>query len=359
MIRLDFEELLPPDACIPLEKTFIDLLPSHDLVLFSDYAKGSLRYLNSLIHHCQCLDVPSLVDPKQSDLSVYSKATILTPNYNEFVSMVGVCSDESDIELKGQSLIQSLELQALLITRGEKGLTLLRPGEPAFHQPSQAQEVYDVTGAGDTVIATLAACVAGNTPLETSVVLANLAAGFAVARLGTAAVTQCDLANLVKLQQPSTGVVNEFQLKNCLKLCRVRGERIVLTNGCFDILHAGHIQLLQHARDFGDRLVVAVNSDESVKRLKGSSRPINTLERRMAVLSALSCVDWVVPFEEDTPELLISCLLPDVLVKGADYRPDQIAGASHVLAAGGEVRTVELVDGVSSTAILKAGNIST
>ena len=132
--------------------------------------------------------------------------------------MVGVCSDESDIELKGQSLIQSLELQALLITRGEKGLTLLRPGKPAFHQPSQAQEVYDVTGAGDTVIATLAACVAGNTPLETSVVLANLAAGFAVARLGTAAVTQCDLANLVTISEPSTGVVNEFQLKNCLKL---------------------------------------------------------------------------------------------------------------------------------------------
>ncbi len=355
LIRMDFEDFLPPEAASQLQAPFKDLLPKHDLVLFSDYAKGSLQQITSLIQQCQQRGIPALVDPKQPNPSLYAQATLLTPNLAEFEAMVGPCPQEIDLQEKGQELLATHRLQALLITRGEHGLTLLRPGKAPSHQPSQAREVYDVTGAGDTVIATVAACLAAGTPLEEAVTLANLAAGLVVARVGTASITAQELSAAAaspSADPAQTGVVNEAQLKTALHQARARGERIVLTNGCFDILHAGHIHLLQQARECGDRLVVAINSDASVKRLKGSSRPINSLERRMAVLAALTCVDWLVPFEEDTPERLISDVLPNVLVKGADYRPEQIAGASQVLAAGGEVQTIKLVDGLSSTALL-------
>lgn len=358
LIRLDFEDAFPPQAAAQLRAPFKELLPQHDLVLFSDYAKGSLQQIAYLIQQCQQRGILALVDPKQTDPRLYSQATLLTPNLAEFEAMVGPCPQEIDLQEKGQELLAAHRLQALLITRGEHGLTLLRPGEPPFHQPSQAREVYDVTGAGDTVIATMAACLAAGTLLEDAVSLANLAAGLVVARLGTASVTTQELsAAVASANPPQTGVVNEPQLQIALNQARTRGERIVFTNGCFDILHAGHIHLLQEARKFGDRLVVAINSDASVKRLKGSSRPINSLERRMAVLSALSCVDWVLPFEEDTPERLISEVLPNVLIKGADYRPEEIAGASQVLAAGGQVQTINLVDGLSTTALLKGHSI--
>jgi len=358
LIRMDFEDSLPAEAAAQLRAPFKELLQEHNLVLFSDYAKGSLQQITALIQQCQQRGIPCLVDPKQTDPTLYAQATLLTPNLAEFEALVGPCLQEIDLQEKGQQLLEAHRLQALLITRGEYGLTLLRPGEAPFHQPSQAREVYDVTGAGDTVIATTAACLAAGTALEDAVTLANLAAGLVVARLGTACVTAQELsAAAASANPPQTGVVNEPQLQIALNQARTRGERIVLTNGCFDILHAGHIHLLQAARKFGDRLVVAINSDASVKRLKGSSRPINSLERRMAVVSALSCVDWVVPFEEDTPERLISEVLPNVLVKGADYRPEQIAGASQVLAAGGEVKTIKLVDGLSTTALLKSRTI--
>lgn len=354
LIRLDFEDSWPPEASAQLIAPFKDLLPNHDLVLFSDYAKGSLQQITSLIQQCQQRGIPALVDPKQTDPSPYAQATLLTPNLAEFEAMVGPCPQEIDLQEKGQQLLAAHRLQALLITRGEHGLTLLRPGEAPFHQPSQAREVFDVTGAGDTVIATTAACLAAGTPLAEAVTLANLAAGLVVARLGTASVTTQELcAAAATANPPQTGVVNDSQLQTALIQARAHGERIVLTNGCFDILHAGHIHLLQQARELGDRLVVAINSDASVKRLKGSSRPINSLERRMAVLGALTCVDWVVPFDEDTPERLITELLPNVLVKGADYRPDEIAGASQVIAAGGVVETIELLDGLSTTALLR------
>lgn len=358
LIRLDFEDSLPPEASNQLQSPFNAMFTEHDLVLFSDYSKGSLQQITSLILQCHQRGIPALVDPKQPNPSLYAQATLLTPNLAEFEAMVGPCPQEIDLQEKGQQLLSAHHLQALLITRGEHGLTLLRPGEAPFHQPSQAREVYDVTGAGDTVIATVAACLAAGTSLENAVTLSNLAAGLAVARLGTASVTAQELSAAATSANPQqTGVVNEAQLQIALHQARSRGERIVLTNGCFDILHAGHIHLLQQAREFGDRLVVAINSDDSVKRLKGSSRPINSLERRSAVLAALSCVDWVVPFEEDTPERLISDVLPNVLVKGADYRPEQIAGATQVLAAGGEVQTIKLVDGLSSTALLKSHTI--
>ena len=356
LIRLDFEDSLPLAAAEQLQAPFKELLQEHDLVLFSDYAKGSLQQIKSLIQLCKQREIPALVDPKQNDPSLYAQATLLTPNFAEFEAMVGPCPQEIDIQKKGQDLLSAHRLRALLITRGEHGLTLLRPGLAPFHQPSQAREVYDVTGAGDTVIATTAACMAAGTPLEDAVTFANLAAGLVVARLGTASVTAQELTAATESSNPPrTGVVNESQLHIALHQARAQGERIVLTNGCFDILHAGHIHLLQQAREFGDRLVVAINSDSSVKRLKGSSRPINSLERRMAILSAMSFVDWVVSFEEDTPERLITNVMPNVLVKGADYRPEEIAGASQVLAAGGQVQMIKLIDGLSTTALLQSG----
>jgi D-beta-D-heptose 7-phosphate kinase/D-beta-D-heptose 1-phosphate adenosyltransferase len=214
--------------------------------------------------------------------------------------------------------------------------------------------VYDVTGAGDTVIAITAAAMAAGAALEPAVRLANRGAGIVVGRLGTAAVSAAELAaaGVMHDEPAATGVVSEAELMAAIQQARASGSRIVMTNGCFDILHAGHVHYLEQAKALGDRLVVAVNNDDSVSRLKGNGRPINSLANRIAVLSGLRSVDWVVPFSEDTPERLIAAVLPEVLVKGADYTPDQIAGAPQVIAAGGEVRTVPLVEGLSSSAII-------
>jgi D-beta-D-heptose 7-phosphate kinase/D-beta-D-heptose 1-phosphate adenosyltransferase len=230
----------------------------------------------------------------------------------------------------------------------------LRRGEIELHLPSYAREVFDVTGAGDTVIATLGAALGANLELDEAAALANLAAGIVVSKLGTAAIGALELRRHVALAgDAERGVVGEEQLLLAVQAARARDERLVMTNGCFDILHAGHVAFLERARQLGDRLIVAVNDDASVQKLKGAGRPVNNLKRRMVVLAALNCVDWVVPFVEDTPERLICAVLPDFLVKGSDYRPELIAGGDCVRAAGGEVRVLDLVPDVSTTKILQ------
>lgn len=355
LIRLDFEDPLPEAAAAALEDPFTALLANHELVVLSDYAKGSLQRAPVLINQAHHSGLPVLVDPKQADVEIYAGASLLTPNFSEFEAMAGgPCVDEEAIARQGEQLMKRLGLDALLVTRGEHGLSLLRPGQPPFHEPSQAREVFDVTGAGDTVIAITAAALAAGAPLEQAVRLANRCAGIVVGRLGTASVSAAELATAGGMvDEPAvTGVVTEAELMTAIQQARINGSRIVMTNGCFDILHAGHVHYLEQAKALGDRLVVAVNSDDSVRRLKGHGRPINPLANRLAVLSGLRCVDWVVPFTEDTPERLIAAVLPEMLVKGADYTPDQIAGAPQVIAAGGEVRTVPLMKGLSSSAII-------
>jgi len=357
LIRLDFEHEFAAADLTELSRRFETLLPLHDLVVFSDYAKGTLRSLPAMIEHALAAGKPILVDPKNPDLGVYRGASLLTPNQSEFESMVGACADEQTLVTKGQRLICDLDLGALLITRGEHGMTLLRPGHAELHLPSQAREVFDVTGAGDTVIATTAAGLAAGLGTDQAVALANLAAGIVVSKLGTAAISALELSRHVALEgDVERGVVTEEQLLIAVADARALGERLVMTNGCFDILHAGHVAYLGQARRLGDRLIVAVNDDASVRRLKGAGRPINSLKRRMDVLAALSDVDWVVPFNEPTPERLICAVLPDLLVKGADYAPEQIAGGECVRRAGGAVRFVVPVDGASTTAMAEALN---
>lgn len=353
LIRLDFEESLAPIDKSALERQVRAQIAQHKVLLVSDYAKGTLSQVETIIDIAKAAKVPVLVDPKGSDFERYRGATLLTPNLSEFEAVVGHCATEQELVAKGLALLEQLELTALLITRSEQGMTLLRRDHEELHLPTLAKEVYDVTGAGDTVIATLALAVAADVPLPQASALANLAAGIVVGKLGTSTVSEAELlAELHSGHQSGCGVVSEEQLKIAVDLAKARGEKIVMTNGCFDLLHAGHVSYLNNARKLGDRLIVAVNDDQSVKRLKGAGRPINPEDRRMAVLDGLGAVDWVVKFTEDTPQRLIAHILPDILVKGGDYQIAEIAGGQEVLAAGGEVKVLNFETGISTTEMI-------
>ena len=355
LIRLDFEEGFEGVDAQPLHDRISAALPKIGALVLSDYAKGALASVETMIQLARAAGVPVLVDPKGTDFARYRGATLLTPNLSEFEAVVGKCKDEAQIVERGMKVIADFDLSALLVTRSENGMTLLQPGKAPLHLPTQAQEVFDVTGAGDTVIGVLAATLAAGDSLEEACFMANAAAGVVVGKLGTSTVSTVELENAIRAR-PETGfgVMNEAQLKEAVALARKRGEKVVMTNGCFDILHAGHVSYLANARKLGDRLIVAVNSDASTKRLKGESRPVNPLINRMIVLGALEAVDWVVPFEEDTPQRLIAGVLPDLLVKGGDYKPEDIAGSKEVWANGGDVRVLNFEDGISTTNIIKS-----
>jgi len=311
--------------------------------------------VRKMIELCRAAGKRVLVDPKGGDFHKYRRADLLTPNLAEFEAVVGACQDEAELEKKGHALLGRLELGALLVTRGEHGMSLLRPGVAPLHLPTKAMEVFDVTGAGDTVIAVLATALAAGCPLPEATLLANLAAGIVVGKLGASSVTAEELDYALHgAKARHRGVIDLGGLVENLRVARCAGEKIVLTNGCFDILHPGHVHYLQQAKELGNRLVVLVNSDASVRRLKGSDRPVNPLSHRMAMLAALECVDWVLAFDEDTPSEAICQLLPDVLVKGGDYADmTAIAGHDCVIANGGEVRLLNFVEGYSTTGIIE------
>lgn len=353
LLRMDFEEPFEPaDSSDFVAKASV-LMPYMDALVLSDYAKGSLQDCQSLINMARSQGIPVLVDPKGSDFRRYRGATLLTPNLTELESVVGRCRSEQEMAEKGAALMAELELKGLLITRGEHGMTLLRPNQPELHLPARAREVFDVTGAGDTVIAILAAVMASGQTIPEAMALANLAAGIVVGKLGTATVSAPELRRAIQYEQGSErGVVSEEQLLIAIEDARASGETIVFTNGCFDIIHAGHVGYLEEARRLGDRLIVAVNSDASIRRIKGEGRPINPVDRRMAVLAGLESVDWVLAFDEDTPERLLQSIKPDILVKGGDYRDDQVVGADIVRAQGGKVRVLSYVESCSTTAIV-------
>ncbi|MDH5301651.1 MAG: bifunctional D-glycero-beta-D-manno-heptose-7-phosphate kinase/D-glycero-beta-D-manno-heptose 1-phosphate adenylyltransferase HldE [Gammaproteobacteria bacterium] len=354
LIRLDFEQSLGQFDQSPLLDTYRRQLANVSAVILSDYGKGTLKEVATLIRLAREQHIPVLVDPKGTDFSKYAGASVITPNFGEFTTVVGDCADEDQIVAKGKKLLAELKLEKLLVTRGEHGMSLLDAELPALHLPTQAREVFDVTGAGDTVISVLGASLACDTPWDESTALANLAAGIVVGKLGTAAITESELRLALKSEQEhDMGVVSENDVIAAVADARARGERIVMTNGCFDILHAGHVSYLEAARRLGDRLIVAVNDDDSVRRLKGAERPINQVEDRMAVLAGLASVDWVVPFGEDTPERLICSILPDILVKGGDYKAEDVAGYDCVTANGGEVKILHFVDGRSTSGIIK------
>ncbi|HLT05034.1 MAG TPA: bifunctional D-glycero-beta-D-manno-heptose-7-phosphate kinase/D-glycero-beta-D-manno-heptose 1-phosphate adenylyltransferase HldE [Pseudomonas sp.] len=353
LLRMDFEESFNTDTAALAAEVETQLAGVKVLVL-SDYGKGALRNHQALIAAARARGVAVLADPKGKDFSIYRGASLITPNLAEFEAIVGHCADEAELVAKGSRLMAELELGALLITRGEHGMTLLRPEHQALHLPARAREVFDVTGAGDTVISTLAAALAAGEELPQATALANLAAGIVVGKLGTAAISAPELRRAIQREAGSErGVLSLEQLKVAIDDARAQGERIVFTNGCFDILHAGHVTYLEQARAQGDRLIVAVNDDASVTRLKGPGRPINAVDRRMAVLAGLEAVDWVTSFAEDTPENLLRELLPDVLVKGGDYGIEGVVGADIVRAHGGVVKVLGLVENSSTTAIVE------
>ena len=353
LLRLDFEEPFATDADALLADV-AQLLDKVRVLILSDYGKGALQNHQALIQAARACNIAVLADPKGKDFSIYRGASLITPNLAEFEAVVGRCADEAELVAKGLKLLAELELGALLVTRGEHGMTLLRQGFPALHLPARAREVFDVTGAGDTVISTLATALAAGEELPQAVALANLAAGIVVGKLGTATVSAPELRRAVQREQGvGRGVMTLDQLLPVLEDARAHGEKVVFTNGCFDILHAGHVAYLEQARAQGDRLVVAINDDASVTRLKGPGRPINSVDRRMAVLAGLGAVDWVVSFAEDTPEALLEKVRPDVLVKGGDYGLEGVVGADIVLAYGGDVKVLNFVDSCSTTAIVE------
>lgn len=353
LIRLDFEEDFKPVEKALLLVKVNDSLKKAKVLIISDYAKGALTAVPEIITLAKKAKIPVLIDPKGIDFERYRGTTVLTPNITEFEAVAGACENEADIVSKGCELIKKYDLTALLVTRSEKGMTLVQLNCPPIHLPTEAKEVYDVTGAGDTVIATLGASLAAGATLEAACRFANAAAGVVVGKLGTSTVTRVELEDALRARMHSGfGLMTQNQLKQAVKQARQRGETIVMTNGCFDILHAGHVSYLANARKKGDRLIVAVNSDSSVKQLKGEDRPINPLMQRMQVLSALEAVDWVVPFEENTPKKLITAILPDVLVKGGDYAIADIAGAKEVQAAGGTVEILNFEEGCSTSQII-------
>jgi D-beta-D-heptose 7-phosphate kinase / D-beta-D-heptose 1-phosphate adenosyltransferase len=354
LIRMDFEDTFSREDAQTLSEKACQLLAPVGALVLSDYAKGALSDPQPLIQAAKAAGIPVLVDPKGSDFSRYKGATVLTPNLNEFEAIVGRCDNEQELVVKGEQLMREHELQALLVTRGEHGMTLLRPQEPELHLPARAREVFDVTGAGDTVISVLAAALAAGEEMPNAVALANLAAGIVVGKLGTAAISAPELRRAVNIEQGSErGAVTLEQLAIILEDARAHGEKVVFTNGCFDIIHAGHVGYLEQAKQLGDRLVVAINSDESVIRLKGPGRPINPTDRRMAVLAGLEAVDWVISFNGDTPESLITELKPDILVKGGDYDKEGVVGWQIVEEYGGVVKVLSFFDDCSTTAIVE------
>ncbi|MBI2798835.1 MAG: D-glycero-beta-D-manno-heptose-7-phosphate kinase [Gammaproteobacteria bacterium] len=357
LLRVDHEqrEALNEVTQRALLKLIEELTTEHDVMILSDYDKGLLKggLAGGLISVARRAGIKVLVDPKGRDYSRYRGADILTPNRQELAEATGMATlDNNQVEAAARKLISEFDFGAVLATRGALGMALVQRDGPATHIPARVVEVFDVSGAGDTVIAVLAAAIAAGAPLLDAAVLANFAAGIVVAKLGTATCSLDELSGALRREfhiPYNEKVFRLVELQNKLESWRHAGLRIGFTNGCFDILHPGHISLIRQARSACDRLVVALNSDSSVRQIKGDGRPVNDERARALVLASLADVDAVILFEEQTPLTLIQQLLPDVLVKGADYTEDAVIGADVVKAHGGRVILADLMAGWSTT----------
>ena len=362
MLRLDSERMgaRSPGDYERLVSRVLDELPGCHAVVLSDYAKGTLtpEVCQAIIPAARRLDIPVLVDPKSADFSRYRGATTICPNLGELARALQ--SDAHDLKPlldAAEALVQKLDLEFLTATLGDKGIALVRPGN-CFVVPAVARQVFDVSGAGDTVIAVLALCLASGLKPETAVELANVAAGIVVGKVGTVPVEKHELLAALAPQialHAEDKVVTREELVQRVASWKANGERVVFTNGCFDLLHIGHITLMEQARRFGDRLIVAINSDTSARGLKGPGRPIVGERERARVLAALAAVDAVVVFGEPTPLELIVATRPDVIVKGGDYGVDTVVGAKEVMSWGGQVKIVPTVEGFSTTGLIAKG----
>lgn len=367
LLRADWESAKPLPAAG--EKELLDhalaLLARAGAVVLSDYAKGVLtpRVVRGVLEAARAKGKPTLVDPKINDFAVYRGATLITPNRKELADAVrrDIASD-ADVAAAASELCRLAQSEAVLVTRSDEGMTLALARGEAVHVPAYPVRVRDVSGAGDTVVAALSLMLAGGADFESAMRAANAAAAVAVGKRGTATVS---LAELRSRLLPAATLASEEKivfdwavLKEHLAGWRRQGLRIGFTNGCFDLLHPGHVKLLAQARGACDRLVVGLNSDASVARLKGAGRPVQDEQARADVLAALEAVDLVVIFEQDTPQKLIECVRPKVLVKGSDYRLDQVVGRETVEADGGEVVLVDILPGHSTTEIVTRSRAS-
>lgn len=329
------------------------------ILILSDYAKGllSTEICQYIISACNAQDIPVLVDPKGHDYSKYSGATALTPNKKETAEACFATTQDPHLIDKAVALKNSLNLQFLVVTRGEEGISLI--DETTHLLPATAKQVFDVSGAGDTVIATLAAGMMHHlTPLE-SLQLANVAAGVVVGKVGTVPISRDDLIDALTSEQTSEQahkICDLSQLTQKVEVWRKAKQKIVFTNGCFDLLHAGHVTYLEAAKKRGDKLVLGLNTDRSVSALKGPTRPVVNENDRARVLAALESVDAVILFDEDTPLNLINTIKPDIIAKGSDYTADQVVGGKEVMSWGGEIALIDLVAGRSTSNIIKKMN---
>lgn len=362
MLRLDEEMVQPVDP--EIQRAILDA--AHDridrqaILVISDYAKGTLpdQTVKELISLARDNRVPVLIDPKRPDWSVFAGASLITPNRAELANATGLpCDSDEEAELAASEAGRRTGA-AILLTRSERGMSYFRAGARPVHLPTAAREVFDVSGAGDTVISSVALGMAMELPIERVMRNANLAAAIAVSKVGTAVISAEELA--AAIQADAHGEDEALSAPTSLdRTARLRerwreqGRKVGLANGCFDLIHPGHVALIEAAASQCDRLIVALNSDSSVKRLKGDDRPIQDQDARAKVMSMIKGVDVVVLFEEDTPESLIHALTPDVLFKGSDYQIHEIAGASHVLANGGRVELIDLVPGQSTSSIVR------
>lgn len=333
-------------------------VPMYDVVLASDYLKGVLTttVLETIVTTARQHDIPVCVDPKGSDYRKYRGATCLTPNRKEAEAASGITivNDES-LAQAATAIMADAQLDNLLVTRSEQGMSLFSPNAAPVHIPTVAREVFDVTGAGDTVLAVLSCAIAGGLSFTEAAHLANVAAGIAVGKLGTSTVTPAEIIAAVAGEHfDSDAKIKQRELlAGIIADQKAQGKRVVFTNGCFDLLHVGHVKYLQAARRLGDLLVLGLNSDASIRRLKGEKRPLIAEDERAHLLAALSCIDYVVVFDEDTPLELISALKPHILVKGGDYTPEGVVGKDVVESYGGRVELIPFVDGKSTTNIIE------
>lgn len=356
LLRLDWEDTSP---CAPgaIEHAIGQLAtgPSPDAIILSDYAKGVLTPHTIAAVLALRGGAPAVVDPKHRDFSRYRGATAVTPNLRELESAAGEVLDPQDtdaIESAARRVARTAGLEALVVTLGARGMLVVPAAGPCFAVPAEKREVYDVTGAGDTAIAVLAAALGAGASLSAAVQIANSAAGVAVGQVGAVAVEPGRIRDALAAR-PDGKVLRRDELAARAASWRMSGKKIVFTNGCFDLLHSGHLTLLEHAARLGDVLVLAINSDASVRRLKGPERPLVPQAERAALLAALSFVDAVAIFDEDTPLETLEAVRPHVLVKGADYRPEQIVGRELVEGYGGRVAVVPLVPEKSTSALVE------
>ncbi len=359
LFRADSETEQPIDdhSAAEVVRAAGEAIADCDVMVLSDYAKGVLApdTVARLIGAARDAGKPVVVDPKGGDFTRFHGATVITPNRREAALATGLPDEPNDdaaAAAMGAALIERLGVAAAVITRGDRGMSLITPDSAPRHLPAEAREVYDVSGAGDTVAAMFALALGAGLPLSDAARLANLAAGVVIGKVGTSVVYGDDLLHAIRADAWSASEAKVISLAGAVdRIERWRQEslRIGFTNGCFDLLHPGHISLLEQAREACDRLIVGLNSDSSARRLKGDGRPIQPEQARAQVLASLACVDAVVLFEEDTPMGVIEAIRPDVLVKGADYSPDEVVGGDFVENCGGSVLLATIAEGYSTT----------